>query len=59
MNWRISPHLATTASPNYNKGDYDRAIGDFDRAPAIDPNHQLAPKNKRIAEEKRAGQNKK
>ena len=43
----------------YGKGDYDRAIADYDRALAIDPNHRLAAKDKRDAEKKRAGQNKK
>ena len=42
-----------------DKGDYDRAIADYDRALAIDPNYQRAAKNKRFAEEKRAGRNKK
>ena len=40
-------------------GNYDLAIADYDSALAIDPYYKLAAISRRIAEKKRAGQNKK
>ncbi len=60
---RLDPKLATAyrnRGDGYRgKGEYDSAIADYDRAIAIDPNDQFAAKNKQIAKEKRAEQNKK
>ena len=41
----------------YNKGEYDRAIADFNQAIKLNPNHAIAKSNLEIAKQAKAEKN--
>lgn len=46
-------HLRAEALPNGNKGDYDRAIADFNEVIRLDPKYAVSISNRGLANERK------